>query len=134
MGVKLSSSSLVQTELWRKKSPTGLTPFYVLILSCMRGMTFLQNIYFEAKLGIIFRFELKHDIDFILRFGAMLPLFSFINFTIIKHTFNIYCIYTSSQVPLLLSSWLAFGRGPPLRCRAEIRTQACLTASRHAIV
>ncbi len=35
-------------------------------------------------------------------------------------------------MPLLISSLLPLGRGPPLGCRAEIRTRACHTASRRA--
>ncbi len=43
-------------------------------------------------------------------------------------------LYTTRRVPLLISSLLPLGRGPPLGCRAEIRTQAYLTASRRATV
>jgi hypothetical protein len=66
------------------------------------------------------------------RFGGTLPLFLFI-FTLIEQTYNIY-IYTTRRVPRLLSLLLPLGGGPPLGCRAEIRTQACRTASRRATV
>ncbi len=43
-------------------------------------------------------------------------------------------IYTTHRAPLLFSSLFPLGRGPPLGCRAEIRTRACLTASRRAAI
>ncbi len=54
-------------------------------------------------------------------------------FTLIEQLHNIY-IYTTRREPLLLSSLHPLGRGPPLGCRAEIRTQACRTASRCATI
>ncbi len=45
-----------------------------------------------------------------------------------------YIICNTRRVPLLISSLLPLGRGPPLGCRAEIRTRACHTASRRATV
>ncbi len=54
----------------------------------------------------------------------MLPLF-WIYFTLIEHTYNIF-IYTTRREPLLISSLLPLGRGPPLGCRAENQTRACL--------
>jgi len=45
-------------------------------------------------------------------------------FTLIEQTYKVYIYYSSRT--LLLSSWLSLGRGPPLGCRAKIRTQACL--------
>ncbi len=54
-------------------------------------------------------------------------------FTVIEQSHNIY-IYTTRREPLLLSSLHPLGRGPPLGCRAEIRTRACRTASRCAAI
>jgi len=54
-------------------------------------------------------------------------IFSYINRAGIHH------INYSSRT-LLLSSLLPLGRGPPLECRIEIRTRACLTASRRATI
>ncbi len=69
----------------------------------------------------------------ILGFGGMLLLFFDLFFTLIEHTYNIYIYYSSSTtLDLLIAS--ARQRGPPLECRAEIRTRACLTASRRATV
>jgi hypothetical protein len=47
---------------------------------------------------------------------------SFIYFTLIKNTV------------VLISAWLPLSRGPPLECLAEIRTRACLTASRRSSI
>ncbi len=58
----------------------------------------------------------------------MLSLFLFI-LTFTEHTYNFY-IYNTRRVPILISSLLSLGRGPPLGCRAEIRTRACHTGSR----
>ncbi len=52
----------------------------------------------------------------------MMPL---CNFTLIEHTAHKICIYTRRE-PLLISSWLPLGIGPPLRCRAEILTGPAL--------
>jgi hypothetical protein len=53
----------------------------------------------------------------------------FFYFTVSEHTHNIY----KYNRPLLISS-LPLSRGPPLGCRAKIRTRACLTASRRATI
>ncbi len=45
-----------------------------------------------------------------------------------------YSLFTTRRVPLFVSSWLELGRGPPLGCRAEIWTRACLTTSRRATI
>jgi hypothetical protein len=49
----------------------------------------------------------------------------FIYFTITEHTYNIF-IYNTRRLPLLISSLLPLGRGPPLGCRAEIRTRLAI--------
>jgi hypothetical protein len=49
----------------------------------------------------------------------MLPLF-LIYFTLIEHAYNIF-IYTTRQAPLLISSLLPLGKGPPLGWGAEPR-------------
>ncbi len=43
-------------------------------------------------------------------------------FTLTEHTYNILYIILV-ELPLLISSLLPLGRGPPLGCRAEIRTR-----------
>ncbi len=52
-------------------------------------------------------------------------IFIFINRVYIQYLYILLVVK-----PLLISSWLPVGRGPPLGCRAEIRTRACRTASR----
>jgi hypothetical protein len=44
----------------------------------------------------------------------------------------IFFIYNTRRVPLFISSLLPLGRGPPLGCRAEIRTRACHRVSQRA--
>ncbi len=51
-------------------------------------------------------------------------------FFYINQAYIQYFIYNTRRVPLLISSLLPLGRGPPLGCRAEIRTRACHTARR----
>jgi hypothetical protein len=72
--------------------------------------------------GITKLLFLSYESSIFIRFGGMLPLFLFI-FTFIEHKYNI-CIYNTRRVPLLISSLLPLGRGPPLGCRAGIRTRA----------
>ncbi len=47
---------------------------------------------------------------------------------------DIQVLYILLVEALLLFSWLLLGRGHALGCRAEIRTRACLTASRRTTV
>jgi hypothetical protein len=58
------------------------------------------------------------------RLVASCHSFLFYYLSLSEHTYNIYIYNSSSSLPL--------SRGPPLGCRAEIRTRACLTASRRA--
>ncbi len=77
------------------------------------------------KVGSAFTWKVKK------RFGRTLPLFLFI-FTLradIQY-FNILLVEHHSCCP----HCFPLGRGPPLGCRAEIRTRACRTASRRATI
>jgi hypothetical protein len=46
----------------------------------------------------------------------------FYNFTVIQHTYDI-LLYSTRGAPVLISSLHTLGRGPPVECRAEIRTR-----------
>ncbi len=63
----------------------------------------------------------------------MLLLFILFIYYVIRADIQYLSILLAST--LFLSSWLRLGKGPHLvGCRAEIRTRACLSASRHATV
>jgi hypothetical protein len=67
-------------------------------------------------------------ISFILVLVAVATLFYLLIFTLIdRNTVCIIFINITLRVTLLFSSPLPLGRRPPLGCRAEIRTWACLT-------
>ncbi len=51
-----------------------------------------------------------------------------------KRTYIQYLYMLLVENRFFLSSSLPLSRGPPLGCRAEIRTRACLTASRRATI
>ncbi len=66
------------------------------------------------------------------RFGGTLPLFLFI-FTLIEQTYNILYILLVEHHSCCPHCF-PLGRGPPLGCRAEIRTRACRTSCLATII
>ncbi len=99
---------------------------------------YLFYVYIEGVLGwyrykAVLLIRIRCGTGFSWASGSWSFYFILFIFTLIEQTYNIFYIYYSSST-LLLSSLLLLGRGPPLWCRAEIRTRACRTASRRATI